>query len=112
MARNSCRTGNEREPEMVANVGKLRGALPGKFAGNTVGRGCCRQIAGGQKCKENQESAHGKKESTRWIDARKELNCAALSRAEYDATLAWPRGNGPVLDRRGFAWISFLQGQS
>src|SRR5580698_6113927 len=112
MARNSRRAGNEREPEVIANVRKLRGALPGEFAGNAVGRRSGQQIAGDQECEENQKSAHGKKESTRWIGVREEFNCAAHSRAEYDATPAWPYGNARVLKRRGRGWISSLQGQS
>jgi hypothetical protein len=59
---------------MVANLRKLPGALPGEFAGNTVGWGRGLETASGQKCEENQKSAHGKKESTRWVDSREELN--------------------------------------
>ena len=37
----------EREPEMIANVRKLAGALAGQFAWNAVGRRCGKQIARG-----------------------------------------------------------------
>lgn len=44
------RAGSEREAKMIANIGKLRGALAREFARDAVGRRRSQQIIGSQQC--------------------------------------------------------------
>ena len=52
VSRGRGRVGREREAEVVAEVGKLRGALAGEVAGNAVGRRSGMQDAGGRESEE------------------------------------------------------------